>query len=84
MKVLNFRNWTDCKAVYNSGDGYKYSGEWKNGQQNGKGIEMWDDGRKYVGELYLAYISIPNAVYSKFGINSNEFFSKTFISKLNY
>ena len=45
------RNWTDCKAVYNSGDGYKYSGEWKNGQQNGKGIEMWDDGRKYVGEF---------------------------------
>ena len=42
------------------------------------------ESRKYVGELYLADISIPNAVYSKFGINSNEFFSKTFISKLNY
>ena len=42
------------------------------------------EARKYVGELYLADISIPNAVYSKFGINSNEFFSKTFISKLNY
>jgi len=45
------RNWTECKAVYDSGDGYKYSGEWKNGQQDGKGIEMWKDGRKYVGEF---------------------------------
>ena len=42
------------------------------------------ESRKYVGELYLADISIPNSIYSKFGININEFFSKTFISKLNY
>ena len=45
------RNWTECKAIYDSGDGYKYSGEWKNGQQDGKGIEKWEDGRKYVGEF---------------------------------
>ena len=42
------------------------------------------EARPYVGRLYLADISIPRALYSKFGVDTKKLFSKTFIVRLNY
>ena len=42
------------------------------------------EAKPYVGSLYLADISIPKAIYSKFGVDARKLFSKTFIVRLNY
>ena len=47
----NIKLWTNCHGRYDSGDGYKYIGEWKDGKQNRKGVELWKDGKKYIGEF---------------------------------
>ena len=33
-------------------NGEKYSGNWVNGERQGKGIYLWPSGTKYIGEFY--------------------------------
>ena len=47
----NILQWTNCVGTLTSADGYKYSGEWKDGEPYGKGTETDADGGKYVGEF---------------------------------
>ena len=37
-------------TYYPSGDIYK--GEWVDGRPEGKGVKIWNDGRKYDGEFF--------------------------------
>ena len=43
------KKWTNCEGVFNYPD-KKYSGEWKDGKREGRGISILNDGTKYVGE----------------------------------
>lgn len=47
----NHKKWTNCQSLITMPDGYKYSGEWKDGKSSGNGIEIWPDGKKYTGEF---------------------------------
>ncbi len=44
-------NCVNGKGTLTSPDGFKYVGEWKNGQPHGRGTMTFPDGEKYVGEL---------------------------------
>ena len=45
------KKWTNCQGTYARENKYIYVGEWESGMQNGKGIELWEDGKKYIGEF---------------------------------
>ena len=45
------KEWTNCRGTFKFKDEYIYVGEWLNGKQHGKGIELMKDGRKYVGQF---------------------------------
>ncbi len=42
--------WTDCVGTHIYVDGSKYTGNWKNGAEHGRGVHTWNNGDKYVGE----------------------------------
>ncbi|MDP6781530.1 MAG: hypothetical protein QGH32_07250, partial [Alphaproteobacteria bacterium] len=46
----NILQWTNCVGTLTSAGGYKYSGEWKDGEPHGQGTHTFADGTKYVGE----------------------------------
>ena len=43
--------WTNCQGTFISPDGFKYVGEWKDGEFHGVGTYTWALGSKYVGEF---------------------------------
>ena len=42
--------WTNCTGALSFPDGYKYDGEWREGNPNGQGTSTSPDGVKYVGD----------------------------------
>ena len=46
----DFKQWTDCKGSYKTADGHKYTGVFKGGKII-KGISLYLEGAKYVGEF---------------------------------
>ena len=44
-------SWTDCFGIWNSANGNKYVGEFKNGKYHGQGTFIYISGDKYVGEF---------------------------------
>ena len=46
-----FISWTDCFGIWNSANGNKYVGEFKNGKYHGQGTFIYVSGDKYVGEF---------------------------------
>ena len=42
------KKWTNCQGTYVGENKYIYVGEWERGMQNGKGIELWGDEKKYI------------------------------------
>ena len=48
--VQDVKYGTNCQGIF-KGDDYQYIGEWQNAKQHGNGIEVWKDGRKFIGEF---------------------------------
>tara|TARA_B100001123_G_C15301358_1_gene1021156 strand:- start:49 stop:1317 length:1269 start_codon:yes stop_codon:yes gene_type:complete len=46
----NYNEWNNCKGTFKSGDGYKYSGLFKNGEIK-KGTAIFPGGAEYVGDF---------------------------------
>ena len=79
----NNKNWSNCLGTYISGNRYKYTGEWKDGKQDGNGAEIWRDGKKVttkvsVGELREEQASLP----SKSGDSDKDSFKELEISSI--
>ena len=41
----NYEKWTNCFDTYTWKNGTKYTGEWKEGKENGYGLKLYFDGR---------------------------------------
>ena len=49
--LSDITRWTDCYGVLSYSSGYKYIGEFKNGNREGHGTESHSNGDKYEGEF---------------------------------